>query len=107
MNILFVCSRNRLRSPTAEQIFASHPGVEVASAGINPDADHQLDTELVLWADLIFVMERAHKTRMQRRYRSELKDKRLICLNIPDLYDFMDAKLVLLLKARVTPFLPT
>ena len=35
-NLLFLCSRNRLRSPTAEQVFAAWPGVETASAGLAP-----------------------------------------------------------------------
>ena len=30
---LFICSRNRLRSPTAEQVFASWQDVETDSAG--------------------------------------------------------------------------
>ena len=60
-NLLFLCARNRLRSPTAEQVFASRPGVETASAGLAPDADEQVSAELIEWADLIFVMERAHR----------------------------------------------
>ena len=56
--VLFVCSQNRLRSPTAEQIFADHPAIEVTSAGTNADADNPLTAELVRWADLIFVMEK-------------------------------------------------
>jgi len=35
-NLLFLCSRNRLRSPTAEPVFADRPGVETASAGLSP-----------------------------------------------------------------------
>ena len=107
MNVLFVCSQNRLRSPTAEQTFASHPGINVASAGTNADADNPLTPELVRWADLIFVMEKAHRNKIQKRYKAELKDVRLICLDIPDEFDFMDERLVRLLKARVTRFLPT
>ncbi len=38
-NVLFVCSQNRLRIPTAEQLFADWPGVETASAGLKPDAE--------------------------------------------------------------------
>ena len=37
MRILFVCSENRLRSPTAEVIFSEYDGVEAVSAGTNPD----------------------------------------------------------------------
>lgn len=60
-NLLFLCSRNRLRSPTAEQVFASRPGVETASAGLASDAEEECSAELVAWADIIFVMEKAHR----------------------------------------------
>jgi predicted protein tyrosine phosphatase len=62
--VLFLCSRNRLRSPTAEHIFASYPGIEAASAGLNSDADTQTTPELIEWADLIFVMEKVHRTKV-------------------------------------------
>lgn len=100
-NVLFVCSQNKLRSPTAEQVFASWPDIEVSSAGTNNDAENPLSTELIEWADIVFVMEKAHRTKVQSKYRSALKDKRLICLHIPDDYDFMDPALVQLLKAKV------
>jgi predicted protein tyrosine phosphatase len=106
MNVLFVCSQNRLRSPTAEQVFACHPGINVSSAGTNADAENPLTSELVRWADLIFVMEKTHRNKLQKRYKPELKDARLICLDIPDEFEFMDEGLVRLLKARVTRFLP-
>lgn len=106
-NVLFVCSQNKLRSPTAEQIFASHPAIEVASAGTNSDADNPLTPELVRWADLIFVMEKTHRNKLQKRYRADLKSARVICLNIPDEYEFMDEGLIRLLIARVSRHLPT
>ncbi len=104
--VLFICSQNRLRSPTAEQVFADWPGVETASAGTNNDAENPLTPELVEWADLIFVMEREHRNKLLRRFRSSLRSARVICLDIPDDYEFMDEGLVRLLKARVTPHLP-
>lgn len=107
MKVLFVCSQNRLRSPTAEQTFAFHPGVEVASAGTNADAENPLTSELVRWADLIFVMEKAHRNKVQRRYKAELKNARLICLDIPDEFEFMDETLVRILRNRVLRFLPS
>lgn len=100
-NVLFVCSQNKLRSPTAEQVFANWPEIEVSSAGTNKDAENPLSNELVEWADIVFVMEKAHRAKVQGKYRSALKDKRLICLHIPDDYDFMDPALVQLLKAKV------
>ncbi|MGA0601900.1 low molecular weight protein tyrosine phosphatase family protein [Caulobacter sp. KR2-114] len=104
--VLFVCSQNRLRSPTAEQVFQAHPGIEVASAGTNNDADNPLTPELVRWADLIFVMEKTHRTKLQRRFKADLKRARVICLDIPDDYDFMDEALVRLLRTKVERHLP-
>jgi predicted protein tyrosine phosphatase len=104
--VLFICSQNRLRSPTAEKIFSSHPGIEVASAGINHDAEEPLTAELIEWADLIFVMERNHRTKLSKKFRTHLKNKQITCLDIPDKYDYMDPTLIQLLRSKITPFLP-
>ena len=100
-NVLFVCSRNRLRSPTAEQVFADWPGIETASAGLAPDADQPLTTELIAWADVIFVMERVHRARLGARFGPHIRGKRVVCLDIADDFDLMDPALVKLLRARV------
>lgn len=97
---------NRWRSPTAEQVFAEHPGIECASAGLNHGADNPLTSELIEWADLIFVMERDHKTKLAKAFKQHLSGKRVVCLNIPDKYRFMDPTLVNLLNTKVTGFLP-
>lgn len=104
-NVLFVCSQNRLRSPTAEQVFSGRRDIEVASAGTNHDADNPLTHELVAWADIIFVMEKAHRAKLQKKFRAGLKRARVICLEIPDDYEFMDPELVRLLEARVGRYL--
>ena len=106
MRVLFVCSRNRLRSPTAQQIFGQVPGWEVDSAGIAADAEQVVSREEVEWADLIFVMERRHRSQLQQRFGSLLRQKRLIVLSIPDDYDFMQTELVELLRLRVGPYTP-
>ena len=106
MNVLFVCSANRLRSPTAEQVFSTWPGVETDSAGISSGASVLLSSEQVDWADVIFVMEKTHRNKLVRRFRSHLKSKRVICLDIPDDYEFMDSVLVRMLEKRVGRFLP-
>lgn len=100
-NVLFVCSQNRLRSPTVEQVFSSHPDIEVDSAGTNNDAINPLTNELVEWADIIFVMEKAHRSKVQKRFRALLGSRRLITLDIPDDFEFMDPIPVRLLEARV------
>lgn len=106
IHVLFICSQNRLRSPTAEQVFAGHPGVECSSAGTNQDAENPLSAELVEWAELIFVMEKTHRDKVRARFRQQLGGKRVVCLDIPDKFNFMDPALVRLLQAKVTRFLP-
>lgn len=103
-NLLFLCSRNRLRSPTAERVFARHPGVETASAGLAPDAEEECSVELVERAD-IFVMEKAHRSKLQRRFGKHLKRARVIRLDIPDDYAFMQPERVALLERKVGPYL--
>jgi len=104
-NVLFVCSANRLRSPTAEQVFSTWPGVETDSAGISAGASVLLSSEQVDWADIIFVMEKTHRNKLIRQFRARLRDKRVVCLDIPDDYDFMDPVLVRILENRVGRFL--
>ena len=104
-NVLFICSRNRLRSPTAEQVFSSWAGIEVSSAGLNNDADTPVTPAAIEWADFIFVMEKVHRNKLQKKFRSHLNGKQVICLNIPDEYEFMAPELVTLLRAKVPRFL--
>jgi len=105
MHILFVCSLCRLRSPTAEQVFATRADWDVMAAGINAGADNPVTPELLEWADTIFVMEEAHRSKLSRKFSAYLKDKRVVCLNIPDKYDHMDPRLVRQLKAKVPKLL--
>ena len=103
--VLFVCSQNRFRSPTAERVFSTWPRIEVASAGLAADAVVPVTPELPQWADTIFVMEKSHRNRLLKRYKPHLKNQRVICLNVPDEYEFMDPALVRLLEARVPRYL--
>lgn len=91
MKLLFVCSQNNLRSSTAESIFSNRDGCEVRSAGLNNDAEIHISVEDVEWADYIFVMEQVHKAKVRKRFKSVLKQQKLICLGIPDNYEYMDS----------------
>ena len=103
MRVLFLCGQNRFRSPTAERVFEGRGGLEVESAGVNNDAQVPVTPELIAWADVIFVMEKKHLNKLSKRFRPHLRSKRVICLNIPDDFEFMQAELVALLEQRVTP----
>ena len=105
--ILFVCSQNRLRSPTAEQVFSFRQDVECSSAGLNHDAENPVTPELVKSASIIFVVEKAHERKLRAKFKSYLSAARIVCLNIPDNYEFMEPELVRLLKLKVNPFLPS
>jgi predicted protein tyrosine phosphatase len=103
MRVLFICSQNRFRSPTAETVFAGFDGVETASAGLNNDAETPLSGDLVEWADIIFVMEKIHLNRLNKKFKNVLRNKRVHVLGIPDQYEFMEPALIDLLKGRVLP----
>lgn len=98
---LFICSRNRLRSPTAAQLFSSWAGVETDSAGLADDAEVLLSPEQIEWADIIFVMEKAHQRKLSQRFQPVLRGKRVVCLDIPDRYTFMQPELVTLLEKKL------
>lgn len=100
IHALFVCGRNKLRSPTAERVFAAWPQVETDSAGLSPEADTPLIADQVAWADIIFVMERNQRAKLARRFKHVLAGKRVICLDIPDRYAFMQPELTALLEAK-------
>ena len=101
MNLLFVCSENRLRSPTAEEVFSKYSGVSAIGAGTNADAETTVSGDLIEWADVILVMEKSHRNKIAKKYKEQLKGKRLVCLEIPDIYARRDPDLVKLLEARV------
>lgn len=99
--LLFVCSRNLLRSPTAEAICQGIAGLEATSAGTNNDAEQPLTGDLIEWADVILSMERTHQKRIQQKFGRLLKGKELAVLGVPDDYQYMQPELVVLLKVRL------
>lgn len=101
MRLLFVCSQNRLRSPTAEVVFSAYPGVEAISAGTNNDAITPISADLIEWADVVFCMEKIHRNKLSSKFKAAFKTTRLVVLDIPDNYEYMDPELVRILKAKV------
>lgn len=102
---LFICSANLLRSPTAEHVFSGWPGVEADSAGLRIGATVRLSPEQLEWADIVFVMEQRHLDKLREEYGKHIKDKRVVCLDIPDNYEYMDPELVEILVKKVGPYL--
>ena len=103
--ILFVCSQNKLRSLTAETIYKDFPRYCVKSAGTNQGARVRVTEGLIGWADRIFVMEKNHLNILRKKYREALDGKQLVCLHIPDDYDYMDADLIAVLKLRLSRYI--
>jgi len=105
INVLFVCSRNQWRSPTAEAIWRSHSKLNVRSGGTSQNARHHVSENDIRWADVIFVMEEKHKSRLKAEYTRVLDFKPIHVLDILDDYKYMDAELVELLKQAVPAIL--
>ncbi|WP_346353239.1 protein tyrosine phosphatase [Azotosporobacter soli] len=104
-NILFVCSRNKWRSLTAEKIFSGRSAYSVRSAGTEEQARVKVTAGHIGWADIIFAMEKKHVRRLKEKFADALREKKLICLQIPDEYRFMDEQLVELLQEQVALYI--
>lgn len=104
--VLFVCSRNRRRSLTAEKLLEGVPGYQARSAGTQPEARIVVTEGHIGWADLIFAMEKSHLGKLRRQFPEALAGKHVITLRIPDDYEFMDGNLIEELRAQLAPYLP-
>lgn len=104
--LLFVCSRNRIRSLTAEEVFREIGGLNVRSAGTQPGARILINEKHIRWANTIFVMERSHLAKLQSRFLEALEGKAVVVLDIPDIYDPMDPELVSDLWSKVADHYP-
>lgn len=105
LSVLFVCSMNQWRSPTAEQIYRDHPAVNSRSAGTNKGARRAVTPELLEWADLVLVMEQKHLKRLREQFPDSMQSKPAAVLDIPDLYRYMDPNLIRELQSSVDPIL--
>lgn len=105
IKILFVCAQNKLRSPTAETVFSEYQNIECTSAGIHESANTPLDAETIQWADIIFTMEKKHKVKIQQKFRHVINGKKIISLDIPDNFEYMQPALIELLHKKVMPYI--
>ncbi len=104
-NVLFICSRNKWRSPTAETVWRKHPNLNVRSAGTSPRAKKTVSSADISWADVIFVMEQKHKNRLKAQFTRLIEHKTVHILDIADDYKYMDTELVQILEASVSSYL--
>ncbi|MGD0756886.1 MAG: hypothetical protein ABR927_17700 [Bacteroidales bacterium] len=94
-----------MRSRSAECIYASNDLHHVRSAGTAQTAKVKVSPELIYWADIIFAMEEKQAIFINRKFNVEIGNKKIINLNIPDCYYFMEPELAELIKSKVSPYL--
>ncbi len=104
LKLLFVCSRNRRRSLTAEKLMEGIPGYEARSVGTQSEARIVVTEGHVGWADIIFAMEKSHLSKLRIRFPEAVVGKQIVVLRIPDDYDFMDGELLNELRAKLAPY---
>lgn len=98
--VLFVCSRNQWRSPTAETIWRRKGVVQVRSAGTSKAAKKRISAKDIERADIIFFMETKHKKRVQQEFRDLLNSTETHVLDVPDDYGYMDPELIAIIEAK-------
>ena len=100
MNVLFICNQNQNRSKTAEQLFKGK--FQTKSAGLytkRPVTEKQLT-----WSDVVIVMEDEQRSEIAKRFTKQYLQKRILSLEIPDIYKFNDSKLVKVLNKKVKDY---
>lgn len=90
---------------TAETIFQNHPIHQVKSAGTSAAARIKVNSKMIVWADLIFVMEKRHQQILNENFRDDLNSKQLVVLDILDDYQYMDEELILEIGTKVSGYL--
>lgn len=90
-----------MRSLTAEKLMEGVPGYEVRSAGTQPEARIVITEGHIRWADQIFCMEKSHLERIRLKYPEALRGRRVVCLHIPDEFEFMEQGLLDELRANL------
>ncbi len=103
--LLFICSRNQWRSPTAEALFQDSDRYNAKSAGTSDKARVKITPGLINWADCIFAMEKRHAAIIQRNYPDLITDRSIVVLHISDDYQYMDPELIDILASRLADYL--
>ncbi len=106
VHLLFICSRNKWRSRTAEELYRDFQGHVAKSAGTEPGSRQRVTEGMIGWADLIFVMETRHRDYLRAKFPEAIAGRRIVCLRIPDDFTYNDPALIDLLKANLSPYIP-
>ena len=98
MKVLFICNQNENRSKTAEKLFKDR--FETKSAGLfNDKSVTPTDLE---WADTIIVMEDEQRSEIAKRFPKHYMQKKILSLNIPDIYRRNQPELIEILKSKIS-----
>ncbi len=89
-----------MRSATAHKIYENDERLEVKSAGTDVTANMVINEELLNWADAVIVMEKHHRNFIRREFPGIYDSKKIVCLYIPDDYDFMQEELITILRDK-------
>jgi predicted protein tyrosine phosphatase len=104
--ILFICTANLDRSPTAEALYRDDPRYDVRSAGTAPFATTPLTREMLLWADRAFVMcERHDRHHTEIKMRFPKLDTPIVDLDVEDRWPRDHPELVKRLLKKLAPYL--
>lgn len=104
-NLLFVCSRNKWRSLTAETLYKNSAEYNVKSAGTEDSARIKINSKWIVWAEVIFVMEKKHREKLISKFPAETSNKEIIILDILDNYKYMDEELIMEIKTSIAAYL--
>jgi predicted protein tyrosine phosphatase len=104
--VLFICRQNRVRSATAERLFCKRTDLDVRSAGTSSDALVRVNARMLEWADVVITMDDSQRVALEQMFPRHAALARLVCLQIPDDFTFLQPELVALLEARIAPLVP-
>ena len=97
MKVLFICNQNQHRSKTAEEMFKDR--FNTKSAGLFNETP--VTEKEISWADVIIAMEEFQRSELCKRFPQQYMKKRILCLNIPDIYHHDQPELKKLLKIKI------
>ena len=101
MNVVFVCTMNKMRSATAEVVArAEWPEWEYRSCGTDKTATVPMSDEMFQWADMVVYMEKEHKNKAEKKCKSAKTVKSKIVMGVPDEFDYMDVEFIKVFKSR-------
>lgn len=97
MKVLFICNQNQNRSKTAEELFKQR--FKTKSAGLYNKTP--VTEKEIKWADIVIVMEDQQRSVIAERFPNQYLQKRILSLNIPDIYHYNQPELINVLNSKL------